>query len=130
MDLDVTVVCSTGTYVRALARDLGAMLGVGGSLTRLRRTRVGPYDLSLARTLDELAEALDVVPLAEAVTAAFPTREVDAESAARLVHGGGLAPSGRPGPVAVLAVDGTFLALVEDREGWARPLAVFAEPVR
>ena len=56
-ELDVVVDCSSGTYVRALARDLGASLGVGGHLTALRRTRVGPFDLSAARTLDELAEA-------------------------------------------------------------------------
>ena len=52
----MTVDCSSGTYVRALARDLGAGLGVGGHLTALRRTRVGPYDLAGARTLDQLEE--------------------------------------------------------------------------
>ena len=54
LDLDVAVVCSSGTYVRALARDLGAALGVGGHLTALRRTRVGPYGLDAARTLEQL----------------------------------------------------------------------------
>ncbi|HEY7857637.1 MAG TPA: tRNA pseudouridine(55) synthase TruB, partial [Candidatus Nanopelagicales bacterium] len=54
IDLDVSVVCTSGTYVRALARDLGAHLGVGGHLTALRRTRVGPFDLAQARTLDQL----------------------------------------------------------------------------
>jgi tRNA pseudouridine55 synthase len=62
LDLDVAVTCSTGTYVRALARDLGVELGVGGHLTALRRTRVGGFDLTAARTLDELAAGVDVVP--------------------------------------------------------------------
>ncbi|MGW2220149.1 tRNA pseudouridine(55) synthase TruB, partial [Nonomuraea sp. NPDC001684] len=56
VDVDAVVTCSSGTYIRALARDLGAALGVGGHLTSLRRTRVGPYDLSLARGIDQLAE--------------------------------------------------------------------------
>lgn len=76
LDADVTVVCSSGTYVRALARDLGAALGTGGHLTALRRTRVGPYGLDAAHTLEELQTAVDaageavnglpVMPLAEA----------------------------------------------------------------
>lgn len=59
VDLDVTVECTSGTYIRALARDLGAALGVGGHLTALRRTRVGPFTLEHARTLEELATAAD-----------------------------------------------------------------------
>ena len=71
LDLDVAVECSSGTYVRALARDLGAALGVGGHLTALRRTRVGPFTLDMARTLDDLATLDDPVtlPLADAVRA-------------------------------------------------------------
>ncbi|WP_086710195.1 tRNA pseudouridine(55) synthase TruB, partial [Streptomyces antimycoticus] len=70
LDLDVTVVCSSGTYIRALARDLGAGLGVGGHLTALRRTRVGPYGLEAARTLESLEESLEIMPIAEAAAAA------------------------------------------------------------
>ena len=126
LDLDVEVECTTGTYVRALARDLGAALGVGGHLTRLRRTRVGPFTLELARTLEQLDEELVVMPLAEAAALAFPRRDVD-ERAARLVtHGGRLPATGEPGPVAVYDPDGTFLALVEDTAGAAKPVAVFA----
>src|SRR5262249_60875365 len=65
LDVTAAVRCSSGTYVRALARDLGESLGVGGHLTMLRRTRVGPYDLSQANGLDELAAGLRSVPLAE-----------------------------------------------------------------
>ncbi|HEY3682293.1 MAG TPA: tRNA pseudouridine(55) synthase TruB [Streptosporangiaceae bacterium] len=126
VDVDADVVCSSGTYIRALARDLGAGLGVGGHLTALRRTRVGPYDLGAARTLDDLAAELDVLPLAEAVGAAFPRRDVTAEQARAVAHGGRLAPAGLgPGPVGVFDPGGALLALVEERDGAARPLAVF-----
>ena len=71
VDVDLSVRCSSGTYIRAIARDLGAALGVGGHLTALRRTAVGPYDLAVARTLDDLAEDFAVLPLAEAARAGF-----------------------------------------------------------
>ena len=86
-DLDVTVTCSTGTYVRALARDLGAALGVGAHLTALRRVRVGTFRIEQARSLDALADELSVVPLAEAVAAEFPRLDVDDETVRRLGHG-------------------------------------------
>jgi tRNA pseudouridine55 synthase len=122
----VHVECTTGTYVRALARDLGTALGVGGHLTRLRRTRVGPFVLDQARTLEQLSERLDVLPIGLAAALAFPTRTVDVATAGAVAHGGRLPATGEQGPVAVYAPDGTFLALVEDRDGRARPLAVFA----
>jgi tRNA pseudouridine55 synthase len=126
LDADVEVRCSSGTYIRALARDMGDALGVGGHLTRLRRTRVGPYDLSAAHGLDELAEQLTVLPLAEAAAAAFPVRELTAEEARSLSHGGRLPGlGGGAGPVAAFGPDGTLIALVEEKDGVARPLAVF-----
>ena len=129
IDLDVTVECSTGTYVRALARDLGAALGVGGHLTALRRTRVGPYELAEAHTLEALEKSFALLPIADAVRVAFPVREVDAEQARVLGHGGPLPALGlADGPVAVLGPDGTFLALVEERNGLAKPVAVFVGP--
>jgi tRNA pseudouridine55 synthase len=125
-DVDVTVECSTGTYVRALARDLGAALGVGGHLTRLRRTRVGPYTLAQSHTLAALEERLSVLPLADAAGAAFPRRDLADEQARLVRHGRPLPPAEvGPGPVAVFAPDGEFLALMEDRDGAARPVAVF-----
>jgi tRNA pseudouridine55 synthase len=125
-DLDVRVVCSAGTYVRALARDLGALLGAGGHLAALRRTRVGPFQLASARTLTELAERFDLLSLADAVTLAFPRREVDAEQAVGVLHGGPLPSTGaEPGPVGIFGPDGTVLALVEERDGAARPVCVF-----
>jgi tRNA pseudouridine55 synthase len=126
LDVDVEVRCSSGTYIRALARDMGEALGVGGHLTRLRRTRVGPYDLSVAHGLDELAERLTVLPLAEAAAAAFPVRELTAEEARSLSHGGRLPGLGAAaGPVAAFGPDGSLIALVEEKDGVARPLAVF-----
>ena len=107
LDADVSVTCSSGTYIRALARDIGAALGVGGHLTRLRRTRVGPYREQDARTLDQLAEELEVRPLADAAAAAFPRLDLTAGQAARLSHGGPVQASGigpqapAPGPQAV-----------------------------
>ena len=126
LDLDVTVDCSSGTYVRALARDLGAARGTGGHLTALRRTRVGPFTLADARTLEELAASADAVtvPLDAAVAAAFPRRELDAAEAGRLAHGGRLDPVGLPGPYGAFDADGRAVALVEERDGTARPLVV------
>ena len=126
LDADVTVTCSSGTYIRALARDLGAGLGVGGHLTFLRRTRVGPYREQDARTLDELERSLDVLPLAAAAAAAFPRLDLTAEQAGRLAHGGRLQAAGLgSGPAAAFGPDGTFIALVTDESGACRPLAVF-----
>ncbi|GIG21869.1 tRNA pseudouridine synthase B [Cellulomonas chitinilytica] len=133
VDVDVTVVCSSGTYVRALARDLGAALGVGGHLTALRRTRVGGYALAGARTLDELAATpqdvpLAVLPLADAARATFPVRDLTADEARALSYGQAIAPvvDAPTGPVAALAPDGELVALVETRGPAVRPTLVFA----
>ncbi|MFI0779058.1 tRNA pseudouridine(55) synthase TruB [Streptomyces sp. NPDC021212] len=129
LDLDVTVVCSSGTYIRALARDLGAGLGTGGHLTVLRRTRVGPYGLGAARTLEQLEESLQIMPIAEAAAAAFPRWDVDAHQARLLGNGVRIDMPPREGagagPVAVFGPDGRFLALVEESKGKAKSLAVF-----
>jgi len=124
VDLDVSVRCSSGTYVRALARDLGAALGVGGHLTELRRTAVGPYDLAAARTLEQLADDFAVLPLAAAARVAFPAVDLDEASAGEVRFG---RPLELPvdGLSAVFAPDGEFLALYEPRGGVARPVAVF-----
>ncbi|URN00013.1 tRNA pseudouridine(55) synthase TruB [Actinomadura madurae] len=126
IDLDASIACSSGTYIRSLARDLGASLGCGGHLTALRRTRVGPYDLSTARTLERLAEKMEFLPMDEAVAAVFPRRDVSDEDARKVAHGGRLPAAGLgPGPVGVFAPDGTLLALVEEQGRVAKPLAVF-----
>ena len=126
-DVDVRVTCSTGTYVRALARDLGADLGVGAHLTALRRTRVGGFGLERARTLEQLADDPSVVPLAEAVAAAFPRVDVGDDDARRLVFGQPVHDIDLPiGPFGVFAPDGAIVALGEQRDGRLRTLVVFA----
>ncbi|MET9502226.1 tRNA pseudouridine(55) synthase TruB [Streptomyces sp. NPDC006622] len=128
LDLIVSVVCSSGTYIRALARDLGADLGVGGHLTVLRRTRVGPYKLDSARTLDQLQEELTVMPIAEAAAAAFPRWDVDERRARLLLNGVRLEMPEEytgAGAVGVFDAEGRFLALVEEQKGKAKSLAVF-----
>jgi len=135
VDVDVAVSVSSGTYIRSLARDLGAVLGVGGHLIALRRTRVGGYGLDQARTLDELAALAEtgrldaaLLRLADAVAQAFPRRDVGDDDARRLRHGGRLPAAGLgSGPVGVFAPDGTVLALVEERGAAAVPLCVFAD---
>ncbi|HXV94084.1 MAG TPA: tRNA pseudouridine(55) synthase TruB [Pseudonocardia sp.] len=126
-DLDVAVECSSGTYVRALARDLGAALGVGGHLTALRRIRVGPFTLAHARTLEALAADPGLsLDLDAAVAAAFRRRDLDPTAAADIRHGRPLPPVGLPGTYGVFAPDGRALALVNERGGAARPVVVLA----
>jgi tRNA pseudouridine55 synthase len=127
VDADATVTCSSGTYIRALARDLGTALGVGGHLTMLRRTRVGPYEIGHARTLDQLAASFAVMPLADAAAAAFQRRDLTEDEARAVAHGGRLRAraGGAAGPVAAFAPDGSLIALLTEEGGQARPLAVF-----
>jgi tRNA pseudouridine55 synthase len=124
LDVDVRVTCSSGTYIRALARDLGEALGVGGHITALRRTR--SYDLGMTHELDSLDPVYALIPLAQAAAGAFPSRLLTDAEARSLAHGGKLAGGGtEPGLVAAFSPDGTLIALVEDRGDQARPLAVF-----
>lgn len=125
LDLDVAVDCSSGTYVRALARDLGAELGVGGHLTALRRTRVGPFTLEHARTVEELAASPGLsLDLAAAVATAFPRVDVDATAATDVRIGRSLPPAGIAGTYGVFGPDGAALALMADRGRSARPVVV------
>jgi tRNA pseudouridine55 synthase len=126
IDVDVRVTCSSGTYIRALARDAGERLGVGGHLTALRRTRVGPYPAGQARTLGQLAEQLTVLPLAEAAAAAFPRRDLTEAEARQVGHGVRLPAAGTgAGPAAAFGPDGTLVALLTEDGGQARSLVVF-----
>ena len=153
-DVDATIRCTSGTYIRSLARDLGARLGTGGHLTALRRTAVGPYDLAQAHTLQELedqnrqnpdlerTEATAapqfpahpwITPMADAAAAAFPRLDLTAEDAHRLAQGARLPiPSAgwpEPGtPVAAFDPDAALVALVTAESGSLRSLAVFAAP--
>ena len=125
VDVDVEVDCSSGTYVRALARDIGIALGVGGHLTALRRNRVGRFGLAAARTLDELAKRPQLsYSLDEACLLAFPRRDISAADAEATSHGRALSPAGIDGVYAVVAPDGRVIALLEDSGGRTKPVVV------
>ncbi len=127
LDVDVEVECSSGTYIRALARDLGSGLGVGGHLTALRRTRVGPFTLASARTLEQLATLDDPVtlPLGDAVRAAMAVRAVSADEARALSYGKSLDGTGAAGAYAAIDPDGAVVALLRESDGRAHPILVF-----
>lgn len=129
VDVDAEVVCSSGTYVRAIARDLGEALGVGGHLTALRRTFVGGFLLAEAVTLEELAQRAPevvTVSLAQAARRALPHREVTGAEARELSYGRPVPPVGLAGPYGVFAPDGAVVAIVTERDGAARPDVVLA----
>jgi tRNA pseudouridine55 synthase len=124
VDLDVVVECSSGTYIRALARDLGAALGTGGHLTVLRRTRVGPFTLAEAQDLE--AAEVAVSPISAVARRCFPGLDLTAEQAAAVRVGRRLPDTGLPGErTAVFDPDGEFLALYRPDGGDAVPEAVF-----
>jgi tRNA pseudouridine55 synthase len=124
-DVRVSVHSSSGTYIRAIARDLGAALGVGGHLTALRRTAVGPFTLDHARTLEQLTDHFEVTPIAEAARAAFPARELD-DSQAADVRVGRRLDLDLDAVTGLFAPDGQFLALYrKGDDGRAKALAVF-----
>ncbi len=125
-DVDITVHCSSGTYIRAIARDLGERLGTGGHLVSLRRTAVGPYTLDAAHTLEQLADEWVVLPIGDAARRAFPSLDLDEAQAADVRFGRKLALQfGHDGPVALFAPDGGFLALYAQEGEQARAVAVF-----
>ena len=125
VDVDVVVDCSSGTYIRALARDIGTGLGVGGHLTALRRTRVGPFGLEQARTLVQLQEAPQLsYSLDEACLQAFPRRDLTEEEAQDASHGRALRPTGLGGVYAATAADGRVIALLEDADSRTKSVVV------
>ena len=126
LDLDVEVVCSTGTYIRALGRDLGGALSVGGHLVRLRRTRVGRFDINEAQTLGEAKPNLTVLKLDAVVGRHFATQIIGDDKASWVRHGRRLPDmhlSART--TALLAQDGSFLALYRQEGPDAIAEAVF-----
>jgi tRNA pseudouridine55 synthase len=125
VDVQVEVDCSSGTYIRALARDLGAALGVGGHLTALRRTRVGRFGLDQARSLDDLAEAPRLtMALDEACLLMFPRRDLSDEEAAAASNGRSLSPAGIDGVYAASDADGRVIALLRDEGSRTRSVVV------
>ncbi|RBP67884.1 tRNA pseudouridine synthase B [Brevibacterium sanguinis] len=128
IDIDVEVDCSSGTYIRALARDLGARLGVHGHLTALRRTRVGAFGIDDAVVIpaDLDVPVPRLITLAEAARSLFPSVDVDAGQAKALMQGrtvGVEAPAA--GEFAVLS-EGELISIAEARTGGIKSLTAFA----
>lgn len=125
------VTCSVGTYVRTLAADIGERLGVGAHLVELRRLGSGRFGVDDAVHLPVLERLAGegrlgevVLTLAEAV-ADYPSITLDPSAVTALGHGKPLPPTGVAGPVAALDEHGSLVAMIEDRDGAARSLAVF-----
>ncbi|WP_105034380.1 tRNA pseudouridine(55) synthase TruB [Cryobacterium aureum] len=128
LDLEVRVECASGTYIRALARDLGLSLGVGGHLTVLRRTRIGPFRIENAATLERVDVAAALISPADAATRLLPRLTLTHEQAIDLGLGKRItvAPdASRTGPVAAIAPDGRLVGLVEYRGDQAKSLLNF-----
>lgn len=121
IDIDIDVTCSAGTYIRSIARDLGAALEVGGHLISLRRTLVSPFDLSDCSSIEEPT----VQPLAEAISKLMPVRAIDLNEMQELKFGRALKKSEFDGIGVALAPDGEVAAIIENREYGAQPLSVF-----
>jgi tRNA pseudouridine55 synthase len=130
VDLDVEVDCTSGTYIRALARDLGEALETGGHLTALRRTAVGPFSVDDAVTLEDLATRFTATELSEAAAGLFPVRRLTAHEVSELSFGRRIDATGTGGLVAGQAPDGTVVALISDQRRQdvlaAKPEIVFA----
>lgn len=125
VDVDVVVDCSSGTYIRALARDVGATLGVGAHLTALRRTRVGGFGIDQARSLDEIAEqpALSLT-LDQACLQLFSHRQLTDEEADSVANGRALSPAGIDGVYAAHTADGQVMALLRDEGSKTKSVVV------
>lgn len=121
LDIDIDVACSAGTYIRSIARDLGAALGVGGHLIELRRTEVAPFELNEA---GEIGSA-EVLPLRDAIAKVLPIRELGFDEVAELKFGRRIDKSNQEGVVVGIAPDGEVAAILENREGRAQPVSVF-----
>ena len=108
--IEVSVLCSAGTYIRAIARDLGVSLGVGGHLTALRRTLVSPFEISECGDW----ESTDLISTAAGISRILPIRELEAEELNEISFGRTVSANSSQGPVAALRSDGTFVALLEN----------------
>jgi tRNA pseudouridine55 synthase len=126
VDLDVRVECSSGTYIRALARDLGAALGVGGHITALRRSRIGPYSVEAAAALEGIDVGASLLSAAAAASQLFPVLDLDEQQAIDLSQGKRL-QTAEPdaGPVAAVSGSGRLVALVTISGGVVKTLATF-----
>ncbi|TDW29110.1 tRNA pseudouridine(55) synthase TruB [Cryobacterium psychrophilum] len=128
LDLEVRVNCGSGTYIRALARDLGDALAVGGHLTQLRRTRIGPFRIESAFPLDELDVSASLISPTDAATRLLDRLDLTEQQAIDLGHGKRIDVAPPPegtGPIAAIAPDGRLVGLVEMRGSQAKSILNF-----
>jgi tRNA pseudouridine55 synthase len=118
-DISITVICSAGTYIRAIARDLGEVLGVGGHLISLRRTRVEPFSIGEASALEDKR----VIPIADALSRVMPIRKVSDDEAREISFGRPLSLNSTQGVCAAVNSHGEFLALLENGNVLGRDVA-------
>ena len=127
IEVDIDVTCSAGTFIRAIARDCGSALGVGGHLNKLRRTRVAGFGLDRTVSIAAL-KAQDFIPLtmADVARATFAVRTVSADEATELSFGRALLANSNDEITAAISATDEVLALLQNKEGKALPIAVFA----
>lgn len=126
VDVKVVVHCSSGTYIRALARDLGQVLGTGGHLVALRRTHVGPFSVGHSAVLADAAANLQLLSLPEAMQEVLPVRKLSEAEAKSLSFGQPITSSRSSEPIAAISSDGQAIAILRDDAGQAKPEVVFA----
>ncbi len=126
IEVDIRVTCGPGTFIRAIARDCGDKLGIGGYLKALRRTRVSPFDLSQAISVEDLKSGdFQPLPIVKVAAKTFPVRQVTLEERIELSFGRPLSPNVTDGITAAISGEDLF-ALLQNRDDMARPIAVFA----
>lgn len=121
LDVEIDVICSAGTYIRAIARDLGVALQVGGHLIELRRTEVLPFSIKESGDIENAA----VLPLSNEIAKFMKTRSLSFEEIAEIRYGRRISKSETIGPVAGISPSGDVVAILENREGKAQPITVF-----
>ena len=127
VEVDIDVTCSAGTFIRAIARDLGSELQVGGHLSALRRTRVAGFPISQAISFEELkGQSFTPLELADVARATFDVRELALDEVLELSFGRPLSTNPTEAIFAALAPDNRLIALLKNESGKAKPIAVFA----
>ena len=127
IQIDIEVTCSAGTFIRAIARDLGTSLKVGGHLTFLRRTRVASFGEDVANPFEKFkAGEFKTLGLVDVARSIFQVRELNTEEAQELSFGRKISASPEAGIYAGISSSNELIALLENRDNGAKPIAVFA----
>jgi tRNA pseudouridine55 synthase len=127
IEVDIEVTCSAGTFIRAIARDCGDALGVGGHLNSLRRSRVAGFGLDQAVSLEQLKSGeFSTLDLADVARATFPVREIALDEKLELSFGRTLSPNADGQIYAGISAANELIALLQNVDGKAKPIAVFA----